>query len=531
MEGRPPDFDSDDELDFDFEAIRRRRSERETGERPLEGPLTEDQADADYDEEDASTTGERPAARRLGAGLRLPFGRSRRARERERRRSGDTGERDLPAFDTGEPDVPAGDTGERPIAGDIGERPIASGDTGERRLRDDPYTPAEVPVPGGRRGRHRDLPAKIRRRQAIGIGVVAVAVLGGGFLALAGGGDDEDEPLALKRLAGQTIVTRLDEKPPSQQLLTRARKGQIGGVIVAPSKATIDEATAQQSIAQLQQAAAAGGNPPLLVMVDQEGGEVKRLPGPPEASPADLGREGDPEPARSAGEETGAYLKSLGIDVDLAPVLDVELPQTADTIADRTFDDDAGEVATLGTAFIEGLQSQGVAATAKHFPGLGPATINTDFSPVSVVATQEEFDAAMEPFRAAVESGVQLVMMSSAAYPSLAGATPGNGKVKPAVFVEPIVQGLLRQQLGFEGVIITDDLESIAIKELSNRDVAAVNALSAGCDLMLYARSERGAVQGFNKVIEATKRGTLSRERLDQSYARITALKQALSSG
>ena len=122
--------------------------------------------------------------------------------------------------------------------------------------------------------------------------------------------------------------------------------------------------------------------------------------------------------ARTEGEDTGNFLKGAGVNVDLAPVMDVELPQTADTIASRTFSDDAAVVSEVGSAFIEGLQSTGVAATAKHFPGLGPATVNTDFAPTEVVASQETLDAALQPFQAAVDSGVELVMVASASYPA-----------------------------------------------------------------------------------------------------------------
>jgi len=512
MEGRPPSFDSDDELDFDFESSRRRHPE--TGEQPL--PRAEDIASSYEGEELPSEefppapeddpfaeegSEERPRPKRGGllAGLRT-------RRRRDRR--------------------------ERPPRTETAEAEAApSTETGERRLRDDPYTPADVSVPGVRRQRRRDLPAKVRRRQTIALGAVGVLLIGGAGLVFGGGGGpDEEEPLGIKKLIGQTIIAPWNAKgPPGQQLLRRARMGQIGGVIVTGGGGTLNEQVVQQGLVTLQQAAEEGGNPALLAMVDQEGGRISRLPGPPEVAPPTLGRDGDPEAARVQGERTGAYLRPLGIDVDLAPVLDVELPRTADTIADRTFGDEAGLVADLGARFIEGMQSQTVAATAKHFPGLGPATLNTDFSPVSVVATQADFDAALEPFRAAVEAGVQLVMMSSAAYPSLAGSPPGEGKVLPAAFAKPIVQELLRNQLGFRGVIITDDLESIAIKELTNRDIAAVSALGAGCDLALYARSERGSVQGFNAVLRATKRGNLTRERLQQSYDRIVGLKQALN--
>jgi len=347
--------------------------------------------------------------------------------------------------------------------------------------------------------------------------------------------------------AGLPLVSRADEHvtmdfidgllgPRGRSFLRRLVDVVCGIIILALAwrvfiKAGVSEATVQQAVPQLQQAAAEGDNPPLLVMIDQEGGEIKPLPGAPDTSPADLGRSGDSETARTEGQKTGQYLKPFGINIDLAPVLDVELPQTAETIGSRTFGDDPNRVADLGSAFIDGIQSQQVAATAKHFPGLGPATINTDFAAVSVRATDEQFQEALVPFQAAVDAGVKLVMVSSAAYPNYAGATPGAGKVKPAAFATPIVQGMLREQLGFTGVVITDDLESIAIKELTTRDAAAIAALRAGCDLALYARTLDGASAGLTAVVKAMKQGKLDRAVVQQAYDRVQDLKESLPSG
>jgi beta-N-acetylhexosaminidase len=398
-------------------------------------------------------------------------------------------------------------------------------------LRDDPYTPSEGPAPRTRRQHRRDLPAKVRRRQAFGLGAVVLAVLVGGVIligGIGGGGGDEDQGTPIKRLVGQSFVGRIGAGGATPELLKKVRKGQLGGIFV--SQELSDEAAVQTAVDQLQQAASDGDNPPLLVMIDQEGDPIRTLQGPPDIPAQELGSRADPEVARTEGDKTGAFLKPLGINVNLAPVLDVQLSQTADTIADRTFGEDAALVGGLGAAFIEGQQAQNVAATAKHFPGLGPATINTDFAPVTVVGREDELQAALEPFQAAVDAGVDLVMMSSAAYPEYAGATPGEGKVKPAVFAEPIVTGMLRGDLGFDGLIITDDLESIAIKTLTNRDVAAVAALGAGCDLVLYARSLPGVTRGFNRVVRAVKQGKLDQAAIQQSYDRITRLKGEIAS-
>jgi len=559
MEGRPPPFDPDDDLDFDFDASRRRRAERiergETGERPAqprrsdtdEDPYEgaeerrdddlygEDESDSDSDAFD--TTGERPARARRERPKRggfsiPPIGRKRRAAKRERAAaadSPDTGERPYESTET-----PFEST-EAPY--ESTETPYESTETAYpstgtvERAADDPFAPVETAAERrARRNRHADLPAKVRRRQAIAVGAIALLVIGGGYVLLSGGGGggDEEEPLAAKKLVGQTMVGVMLGDGVTPQLLKAVRKGRLGSVFI---KAGVSEATVQQAVPQLQQAAAEGDNPPLLVMIDQEGGEIKPLPGAPDTSPADLGRSGDSETARTEGQKTGQYLKPFGINIDLAPVLDVELPQTAETIGSRTFGDDPNRVADLGSAFIDGIQSQQVAATAKHFPGLGPATINTDFAAVSVRATDEQFQEALVPFQAAVDAGVKLVMVSSAAYPNYAGATPGAGKVKPAAFATPIVQGMLREQLGFTGVVITDDLESIAIKELTTRDAAAIAALRAGCDLALYARTLDGASAGLTAVVKAMKQGKLDRAVVQQAYDRVQDLKESLPSG
>jgi beta-N-acetylhexosaminidase len=502
MEGRPP-FDPDDELDFDFESSRRRWRER-TDEHEAVG---EDEAG-----DEGGAEGPPAGRRRRGGGLKLnlPFGRRKRPPRERPARAGRPGA-----------DEPVEERPRRARLG-TGEIPAVDPDTGEMaRLRDDPFTPAEVPVPGARRSHRRDLPARVRRRQAIAAGAVVAVLVVLGIVVFSGGDEAEPEPLPLKKLVGQSVVAKLGKGGVDQRLLRRARKGQLGGVIVAPR----DEASLQADVTALQQAAADGDNPPLLVMIDQEGGDVKRLPnGPPELSPAELGEAGDTEAARSEGEATGQFLAPLGVTVDLAPVLDVALPQSAETIASRTFGDDPTLVAELGSAFIDGLQSEGVAATAKHFPGLGPATINTDFSPVTIVARQESLDAALEPFRAAVAAGVRLVMVSSAIYPDL-------GPRRPAAFASAIVQGLLRDQLGFEGLVITDDLQSIAIEEVAEPARAAVASVRAGCDLVLFARNRRGSVLGFNAIVAAVKEGALDRAQIEASYERIASLKAQLAAG
>jgi beta-N-acetylhexosaminidase len=246
---------------------------------------------------------------------------------------------------------------------------------------------------------------------------------------------------------------------------------------------------------------------------------VKRLPeGPPDISPQQLGAAGDEGEAKAQGQKTGAYLKGLGVNVDLAPVLDISEPETDRSIASRTFGTDPEVVSSVGTAFAQGLQSGGVVASPKHFPGLGRATVTTDERAVTIAATGQQLQTDIGPFETAVDAGVDMVMVATATYP---GLTPRARQ--PAALSAQIVNGLLRGQLGFAGVVITDDLESPAVSGPAG--TVAAQALRAGDDLLLYAKSVGGSDQAFNALVNEVKQGRLDRARVADSYARITSLK------
>ncbi|HEY7121746.1 MAG TPA: glycoside hydrolase family 3 N-terminal domain-containing protein [Solirubrobacterales bacterium] len=419
---------------------------------------------------------------------------------------------DAPARPRREQEPATGERERAPRLSDTEERRrIPRGETGE-------FERSGRPPPPGRRSRHRDLPARVRRRQAYLIGAVALVVIVGLIALISSGGGGSNQPeVGLKRLVGQSIVARLGAKGPDQDLLKRVRQGRVGGVIVFNKDATKLKA----DVASLQQAASAGGAPPLLVMVDQEGGDVKRLPqGPPNASPEQLGKDGDENQSQEQGKATGTYLRGLGINVDLAPVLDVSKPNTADTIKSRTFSSDPAVVTKIGVAFAQGLQEGGVVATPKHFPGLGRATVNPDDNPVTIAATSQQLQSDLEPFRGAVDAGVKMVMVSTASYPTL-------GSTKQAALSAGIIGGLLRDQLGFDGVVITDDLEAPAITDTTSPVVAASSAIKAGDDLLLYARSTGASDRAFRSLVQQVKSGELNRSFFQDTYDRITSLKSS----
>ena len=273
-----------------------------------------------------------------------------------------------------------------------------------------------------------------------------------------------------QQLVGQLLLVRMQGASPSSAFLQRVRHGQIGGVVLFADDLGPGSTG---GIAALQAAARAGGQPPLLIAVDQEGGIVKRLPGPPTLAPRQMT---SPALARSQGLATARSLRLAGIDLDLAPVLDVGY---GGFITPRTFGSTPAAVSARGVAFADGLASGGVGATAKHFPGLGRATVNTDVAPVVVHATAARLRADWLPFRTAVRHGIGAVMISTAVYPAL-------GSRLPAAFAAGIVADL-RREVGFRGVIVTDALRTPAVEQLYSTPEAAVRAVAAGDDLVLAA--------------------------------------------
>jgi len=353
-----------------------------------------------------------------------------------------------------------------------------------------------------------------------------------GAAAGAGGGDsDEAQPAAsavppqcagsgadaARSMAGQRLVVRTDAAP-DRKLLARAGAGQIAGVIVFPGTDQ-GEPAVRQGVERLQEAAAQGGEPPLIVATDQEGGGVKRfLEAPPQRAPAQLAEFGDPGDSRLEGKATANFLTRIGINVDLAPVLDV--PSTPDSvIALRAFGDDPAQVSELGLAFADGLANGGALATAKHFPGIGRSTLNTDFSPSAIDASRRELAGDLKPFEEAIAQDVPLIMVGLAAY-------PGLGSKEPAALSPEIAQGLLRDRLGFEGVSITDDLQAGAVASTLSSPRAAVAAAAAGDDLLLFAQDS--ALGVLDPLAHAISTGRVDVEAARAACTRVVGMRESL---
>ena len=311
--------------------------------------------------------------------------------------------------------------------------------------------------------------------------------------------------LSPAQLAGQRIIYSYPGLTPPEELFTLIKHGEVGGIIFFAENVSSREQI-HGVIERLSEANDDPGNPvraPLLLMIDQEGGLVRHLPGEPVSSEKEIGASDDPAAAAAAaGAAAATNLRDAGMNVDLAPVLDVYRAEGGfDDRFERSYSMKQSVVSEAGASFIGALQAGGVAATAKHFPGLGAAsrTQDTDLRPVALDVVQTSLRKIDEyPYAAAISSGVRLVMMSWAIYPALDADLPAG-------FSRTIVQGELRGRLGFEGVTITDAITAGALKAYGSVEDRAVLAAKAGVDLILCSARDlsegKSAQDGLEKGV------------------------------
>lgn len=391
--------------------------------------------------------------------------------------------------------------------------------------------------------------AKARRRRVALATLLALATLGfaaGAVMGSGSGGGSDDpadrsdhvkpdgaaevgpkaegptlaERLTPAQLAGERIVVGLGGTGLTPQLRGAIHSGKVAGVVLFeadfPSRAAGRELIeAMQAIPRPPMLRGF----PLLVMTDQEGGQVKRVSGAPEASAATMGAEGAGF-ARREGRATAKNLRSLGVNVDLAPVLDVARPGGVIAETERGFGSTRAQVGATAVPFATGLQDGGVAATAKHFPGLGAATENTDFEGQRIGLSKAEIrDLDEAPYRAFIAAGGRLVMLSTAIYPAFGD--------RPAAFNRRIAKGELRGRLGFEGVTITDSLGSAAVAEFGGQREAAVDGAAAGDDLLLFDDLP-SALAGHEALVKQLAKGGLKRPPFERAVQRVLALRASL---
>lgn len=280
-----------------------------------------------------------------------------------------------------------------------------------------------------------------------------------------------------------------------------------------------------QSEAQLREMlenTAAYAKYPVFLAVDEEGGSVSRVAsagiGQKAGSAADIGATGDTDNAYQAGLAIGGTLSGLGFNLDFAPVADLASVEKS-VMKGRSYGTDAETVSGFVNSMMTGLEEQGVTACLKHFPGIGSSTEDTHNGTASTDRSAEQFWAEdLAVFQAGIDAGADMVMVSHMAAPTLTGSD------EPSIFSEILVTDILRERMGFRGVIITDAMDMAAISQYYGADEAAVMAVLAGCDMLLMPEDFKKAYDG---VLEAIREGYISEERINDSLRRIYRIKYA----
>jgi beta-N-acetylhexosaminidase len=372
----------------------------------------------------------------------------------------------------------------------------------------------------------------LRRRAAA---VAAAVAATGGLWLLVGGtdsGDDGDaekassvpapvaglvSELSTEELADQVLLLGFDGNDSSAPFLDEVRTRQLGGVLVGPQNWP-DSTTGTALVDTLRETGAGGGRIPPLIATAQEGGAYRSLfDMPPAETELALGDTGSPAAAERWAAQTCAALAAAGFDLNLFPVADVATLDSA--VADRAFSDDPAIAAQLTAAAVRGCRQEGVATAALHFPGLGAASQDPSQGPATVSLDPASLASRdLEAFRAAFAERVPAVVLSLAFYAAYDPVTPG-------ALAAPVATGLLRDELGFEGLAITDDLGSGAVRSSDSVPKAAVQALAAGADLLqIGSVSDQAGVH--QAIVDAVASGELSEDRLTEAAGRVLELKR-----
>ncbi|HAM32256.1 MAG TPA: beta-N-acetylhexosaminidase [Deltaproteobacteria bacterium] len=279
-------------------------------------------------------------------------------------------------------------------------------------------------------------------------------------------------------------------------------KGRIGGVVLYARN--IESPAQVRALCRGIRSSAGRGNPLPLIAVDQEGGRVARFKEPPftrfpPARACSLFCCRNETVAEAVGAATAAELRAVGIDIDFAPVLDVDSNPRNPVIGDRAFSDDPGAAATMGIAFAKGLLSRGILPVGKHFPGHGDTSADSHKElPVVRAGRETLLRRELLPFRRAARSGIPALMTAHVMYPAL-------DRALPATLSRKILHDLLRERMRFRGTVFSDALEMKAIADRYGLGEAAVLAVAAGCDVVLVCRGESAQAEAIDRLARETR--------------------------
>lgn len=326
------------------------------------------------------------------------------------------------------------------------------------------------------------------------------------------------DDLSDEELVDQVLLLGFEGTDAAAPVLAELRGREIGGVLIATANWP-DAASGTALVEAIRRAGSSDDRIPPLVVTSQEGGRYRALPDlPPEETQLEIADTGSIAAGEDWATRTATALADAGIDLNLSPIADVA---TLDSpIADRSFSDDPAIAAQFTAATVRSCRNAGLACAAAHFPGLGAASQDTDQGPATVSLDQASLSARdLEAFRAADAERVPAVVLSLAFYASYAPVTPG-------ALAESVATDLLRDEFGFDGLAITDDLGAGAVKATTSVPQAAVEALAAGADMIQIGSPEdQGGVR--EALLAALADEELSRERLIEAAGRVLDLKRS----
>ena len=323
--------------------------------------------------------------------------------------------------------------------------------------------------------------------------------------------------MGLQDQVGQMFMVSVGGTEPGTHIERMIREKKIGGVLLFGYNMRSERQT--KALTSSLQSLSLRTEPaiPLFVATDQEGGEVSHAPWvTPEPAAAEVGRGGDPRKARNIAREMGRELLAAGVNTDLAPVVDTGFGAA---IGSRSFGGDPALVSEMGAASVEGFKEAGVVSAAKHFPNHGPADTDSHLGlPVVDHGMAKIRNYDLPPFRAAVKAGTPMVMVGHLLYPAI-------DKDRPAS-LSPAAIRVLRKDLGFDGVVVTDDLAMEGANGGGSPARAAVEAVRAGVDMLVISGPPRQQADAYDAVLGAVESGKISREQVRRSVERIMEVKE-----
>lgn len=331
---------------------------------------------------------------------------------------------------------------------------------------------------------------------------------------------DVVDEMSLRDAVGQMFVVSVQGTETDYYIEKMIRSRNIGGALLFGYNMQSEEQV--KSLTESMQKLSMQTEPaiPMFIGVDQEGGEVASAPWVTrQPSAAEVGARGDPEEARAIAEQMGTELMRAGVNTDFSPVVDTGFGAAIGT---RSFGEDPALVSEMGAAAVEGFGSAGVVASAKHFPNHGPAESDSHVSlPVIEhdMATVKSYD--LPPFQAAVDAGVPMVMVGHLVYPAMDPDNPAS--------LSQEAYAMLRDDLGFDGVAVTDDLAMEGANGGGPPADAAVRAVEAGADLLIISSPPEEQADAYDAVLEAVRSGKIPEEQVRDSVKRILSVKREYS--